>query len=596
MKKEIKIIIGVLILASLMSCSKQLLDKTPLDIITSDIVWKDQNLIDADLSGAYSDMYVFEHDNDHHITSSGSHFSVFAINCVSDEAKSNHTWAFNANAYKTGGLKINGGLLEWWEGSYKVIRVLNEFIENVPSAPVDSAFKHERIAEARFLRAYAYFAMVERYGGVPLITSVENIDAPKDSLYPKRATEQAVYDFVISECNAIVNDLPETQPSTDYGRPSKYAALALECRAALYAASIAQFGTIQLNGLIGIDASKATAYYQQSYNIAEQIINSGKFSLYDKYPNDKVKNFRQLFLDKMPQNPEVIFAKPHDNISPDQSGNGWTYDFFESPTPNAWAQGNQDGPYLETAEAFQHIDGSSAELDNTVIQQGLWTTDSLWANKDPRFYASIYTMNTEWQGKNLDCHNGIQLPDGSITNQSYNGILGKGPSTMNTGFGVLKYLDESFNSLGNFTTSSQDYIVFRYGEVLLDFAEAAFNLGKTNEALDAVNKIRTRAGIALLASIDRDDIRHERQVELMFEGQRYWDLRRWRIATQVLPVNRSGLQYIYDFNTGKFKLKVIQKIDGTVNVPQFYTQNYYLPITLKRTGINNNLLENPGYQ
>lgn len=595
MKKEITIFLGVLILASTMSCRKQLLDKTPLDIITSDVVWKDQNLIDATLTGAYSDMYVFEHDNDHHITSSGPHFSVFAINCVSDEAKSNHTWSFNANSYKTGGLKINGGLLEWWEKAYQVIRVLNEFIEKVPSAPVDAAFKRGRVAEARFLRAYAYFAMVERYGGVPLITTAQSIDAPKDSLYPKRATEQAIYDFVISECNAIVNDLPTTQPSTDYGRPSKYAALALECRAELYAASIAQFGTVKLDGVLGIDPSKATGYYQKSYDAAEQIINSGQFSLYDKYPSNKVKNFRQLFLDKMPQNPEVIFARPHDNISPDQSGNGWTWDFFDSPTPNAWAQGNQDGPYLETAKAFEHVDGSSGELDNAAIQQGVWTTESLWANKDPRFYASIYTMNTVWQGRNLDCHNGILLPDGTITNQSYNGILGKGPSTMNTGFGVLKYLDESFNSLGNFTTSSQDYIVFRYGEILLDFAEASFNLAKTTESLDAVNQIRARAGIALLTSIDRDKIRHERQVELMFEGQRYWDLRRWRVADQVLSVNRSGLRYIYDSNTGKFKLSVIQKIDGTGSVPQFYTQNYYLPITLKRTAIDNNLVENPGY-
>lgn len=596
MKKIIKIFIAVLIVASVASCSKQLLDKTPLDIITSDIVWKDQALIDADLTGAYSDMYVFEHDNDHHISSTGPHFSVFAVNEVSDESRSNHTWSFNGNAFKNGGLKIGGGLLEWWDDAYQVIRVLNEFIESVPSAPVDSAFKKERVAEARFLRAYAYFAMVERYGGVPLITTAQSIDASADSLYPKRSSEQAIYDFVIAECKAIVNDLPAVQSSTDYGRPSKYAALALECRASLYAASIAHFGSVQLDGLVGIDAAKANDYYQLSYDAAEQIIHSMQFSLYEKYPSDKVENFRQLFLDKMPQNPEVIFARPHDGISPDQGGNGWTYDFFQAPTPNAWAQGNQDGPYLETAEAFEHVDGSSGELDTVAIQKGLWTTDQLWANKDPRFYASIYTMNTQWQGSGLDCHNGILLPDGSVTNQSYNGILGKGPSTMNSGFGILKYLDESFNNLGDFTTSSQDNIIFRYGEILLNVAEAAYNLGKTSEALEAVNEIRSRAGIALLTSISRDEIRHERQVELMFEGHRYWDLRRWRIATQVLSVNRSGLRYIYDANSGKFKLSVIQDLDGTVSVPEFYTQNYYLPITLNRTGINHNLIENPGYQ
>ena len=598
MKKNFKIFISIIILTSFASCSKQLLEKTPLDIITSDVVWNDQALIDAYLTGAYSDMYVFELDNTHHITSSdgaGGHFTVFAINSISDEAWSTHTWSFNANAYKNGGLKINGGLLEWWDEGYKVIRVLNEFIENVSAAPVDPSFKTERVAEARFLRAYAYFALVERYGGVPLITKVQNIDAPKDSINRKRATEQAVYDFVISECKSIADVLPETQSATDYGRPSKYAALALECRAALYAGSIANFGMVQLDGVVGIDQSKKDSYYQLAYDAADQIIKGGLFELYDKYADDKVKNFRQLFIDEMPQNREVIFARPHDNISPDKNGNGWTYDFFQAPTPNAWGQGTQDGPYLETAEVFEHVDGSSGKLDFASIEQGLWTMEELWANKDPRFYASIFTMNTIWQGKKLDGHNGILKPDGTVTTQSFNGILGKGPSNLKTGFGVMKYLDESFDNMGDFTTSSQDYIIFRYGEILLNFAEAAFNLGKTNDALDAVNQIRERAGIALLTSVNEDKIRHERQVELMFEGHRYWDLRRWRIATEVLSVNRSGLRYIQDAGTGKFKLSVIHNMDGTVSTPQFYPQNYYLPVTLDRTSKNHNLVENPGY-
>ena len=599
MKKITKTFAAILMLTLMISCSKELLDKKPLDIITSDVVWKDQALIDADLTGAYSDMYVFEHDNSHHITSSdgaGGHFTLFATNCVSDEAWSTHTWSFNANAYKNGGLRINGGLLEWWDAGYKVIRVLNEFIEKVSLAPVDPSFKTQRVAEARFLRAYAYFALVERYGGVPLIIQAQNIDAPIDSIYPKRATEQAVYDFVISECKDIANVLPENQSGTDYGRPSKYAASALECRAALYAGSIAKFGTVQLDGVVGIDQSKANSYYQLAYDAANQIIKSGHFQLYDKYTGDKVKNFRQLFLDKMPQNPEVIFARPHGSTSPDKNGNGWTWDFFQAPTPNAWGQGTQDGPYLETAETFEHADGSSGTLDFAAIEQGLWTTDELWANKDPRFYASIYTMNTVWQGNKLDGHNGILKSDGTVTTQSFNGILGKGPSILKTGFGVMKYLDENFDNMGDFTTSSQDYIVFRYGEILLDFAEAAFNLGNGNEALDAVNQIRKRAGVVLLtAAINRDEIRHERQVELMFEGHRYWDLRRWRIAIQVLSVNRSGLRYIQDASSGKFKLSVIHNMDGTVSTPQFYSQNYYLPVTLSRTSKNHNLVENPDY-
>ena len=129
----------------------------------------------------------------------------------------------------------------------------------------------------------------------------------------------------------------------------------------------------------------------------------------------------------------------------------------------------------------------------------------------------------------------------------------------------------------------------------MNYAEAALNLEKPSEALDAVNQIRFRAGIASLSSIDVGKIRHERKVELAFEGHRYWDLRRWRIAESILSQNSSGLSFVLDYNTRKYKLIVVDNIDGTVTPPAFYPQNYYLPITIARTGNNPNLVENPGY-
>ena len=163
----------------------------------------------------------------------------------------------------------------------------------------------------------------------------------------------------------------------------------------------------------------------------------------------------------------------------------------------------------------------------------------------------------------------------------------------------MKYLDESKDN-GNSSSagifgSKQDYIVFRYGEILLNYAEAAFALGKTSEALDAINKIRKRAGIAELTTIDVDKIRHERRVELAFEGHRYWDLRRWRIAEDYLSRNMHGLRFILDYTTKKFRIQKIDKIDGATNTPLFRPENYYLPITHKRTNQNHNLVENPGY-
>jgi hypothetical protein len=89
-------------------------------------------------------------------------------------------------------------------------------------------------------------------------------------------------------------------------------------------------------------------------------------------------------------------------------------------------------------------------------------------------------------------------------------------------------------------------------------------------------------------------IRHERKVELFFENHRYWDVRRWRIAEDVLSKPSSGLQYRLDYDTGKYQLFVINNFDGN-NTPHFDERNYYFPVTLARTAQNPNLVENPGY-
>jgi hypothetical protein len=416
-------------------------------------------------------------------------------------------------------------------------------------------------------------------------------------LYPKRNSEQEIYDFVISEMDAIASDLSAT---ATYGRPCKWAALTLKSRAALYAGSIAQFGAIQLNGTLGIPQNLSTAYYQKAYDAAQAIISSGIYSLYNADAN-KVQNFRNIFLKK--KNSEVIFAKQHNFV--DALGGGgatWSYDFVQRPKPHAWNGGMGNEPYLEMAEEFEYVDGTPGQLDRTAIQQGLWSMNDLWGKKDPRFFATLYTMETPWRGGFVDFHKGLITPTGNILDSgqdAFQGVAAWGNQNMwgggdfGTGFGVMKLLDEVVDIGSTWSNSGTDYIVFRYGEVLLNFAEAANELGKSGDALSAVNQIRTRAGIASLASVNREKIRHERKVELAFEGHRYWDTRRWRTAKTSLTNTFSGIRYILDYTTRKYKLQVLNNIDG--NPALFNDQNYYFPITLKRTGVNKNLVENPGY-
>lgn len=593
MKKLQRIILFFIVIVAT-SCTKDVLDKKPLGLITDQTVWQDQVLIESFLSQIYFECQFMENDqNQMNGDVLNDWFGRLMINEVSDECYTQ--WVPIWSSFKWGNLTISGGLLEWWEQSYRINRKINEFLVRVPGAPVDDNFKKQRVAEARFLRAFTYFTLVKRYGGVPLITQLQNIDDPQQDLAPARNKEAEIYDFIISEMEEIKDILPNQQSADEIGRPSKYAALSLQSRAALFAGSIAKFGTVKLNGIVGIDAAKSDAYYQKAYDAAKAIKESNKFSLYDRFA-DKTENFRNLFLDEA-ANPEAIFTIIHNSTPREAGGRGTVYDYFEAPAPNFWGLGNQDMPYLEMAEEFEHIDGSSGKLDRAQVQQGLWTMADLWKNKDPRFFASIYTHETQWKGGLLDYHKGLLLPDNSIQlDGSYQGQLARGNQFLDgSSFGVLKYLDESNSLLLTSGNSKTDYLVFRYAETLLNLAEAAFELGKPDEALVAVNMVRNRAGIAPLLSIDRTKIRHERKVELFAEGHRYWDVRRWRTATVDLSINQSGIQYIKDVTTGKYKLVIKPNIDPSTTPPKFTDKNYYFPITPGRTGQNPNLVENPDY-
>jgi len=263
---------------------------------------------------------------------------------------------------------------------------------------------------------------------------------------------------------------------------------------------------------------------------------------------------------------------------------------------------------LEMAESFDYLDGSSGIIDRTKIASGYkWTVDELFGNKDPRFNASIYAQGTPWADTGgLDYHRGIITPSGWITAGAYKGVLAVSTgASAPTPFGMLKYLDEAErSSVMERNHSDTDYIVFRLGEVLLNYAEAAIELGKDGDALWAINELRTRAGMPTYPAVGRDIVRKERKVELAFEGNRYWDLRRWRTAATVLSQAYSGLQFVldgdsytegaYDVNTAKYQLIVVPNIEGTPS-PYFDEKHYYLPIGIGRIGANPNLVPNPGY-
>lgn len=620
-----KIMIAAMAAMTLTSCY-DVLDQEPTDRYSDAVVWNDPYLLDAHLAELYACTPVMIQDavcimpNDggspmNRDNTDWGYLMGFSAQIegsvrpleIADEAKYNFGGQGHLLGMKDNGIQANGSELQWWGNAYYTIRNLNNFIERAGESTLTDV--DERIAEARFLRAFCYFAMAKRYGGVPLITKVQSMEDDYEVLYPKRNTEKEVYDFILKETDEISKILPL---SNETGRADRWAALALRSRVALFAGSIAQFGTQQLDGLLGFPGGESSQYYQICYDACNEIMTQGPFSLYNE-DADKIQNFKNIFLKK--GNSEAIMVKQHTGKSYSDGGdNRWSWDMVECPRPNVWGVGNYHGPYLDMAEEFERIDGSSGVIDRAEAKNRLWTMEELWGDRDPRFFASIWTNGTSWQGavggplgeNTIDMHNGIMSKEGELIDgryDSYEGVAAVGDqlvrfkegNTPNTGFGVMKYLDPEANNMNWFCESTTDYQIFRYAEILLNYAEAAFELGKAGDALNAVNQIRDRAGIAQLGSVDREKIRHERKVELVFENHRYWDLRRWRTAVTALTRTYTGLRYIYDAESGKFRLDFIDDIDGRPSKPTFPEKNYYFPIGQGRIAANPNLVENPGY-
>jgi len=556
------------------------LNKEPLDIISGSAVFKDKLLADANLAQIY-------HSTQFLIRNLDSPANEMMDEGMGAVARGFAYW--QAPAWVP--LEVideNGvpGVIDYWD--YQNIRNANEYIIGMQGSEFEAEYVEVRVAEARFLRAFMYFEMVKRYGGVPIITEPQSVEAPPEELNVERDSEKAVYDFIASEIDAITAVLPE---ETEPGRVNKYAALALKSRAMLYAGSIAQFGTQQLDGLLGFPASDAQGYYQKSYDASMAIVNSEKFALFNDIPDDPAENFQQLFTVEG-GNPERIFVEVYDP----SLGKGHSYNLGSVPFEFRDTWGSNHCPFLNVIEEFEYIDGTPGNIDRDLIEgDHLFSKDEIFTNRDPRFIATIFYPEAEWQGGVVRFHRRTVINGETIDN----GTVGDGwPAAaprrnyVNTGFLVRKLMDEG--EVGPLRATGQtDWMIFRYGEILLNVAEAAIHLNKPDEATSYVNMIRERAGMPAHASVTEDDIRHERFVELVFENHRYWDLRRWRIAKDVLDGLRvKGLEYTYYYDEDKYDLHLK---NGDRSERVFQDRHYYFPLGVSRITDNPNLVENPGY-
>jgi hypothetical protein len=617
MRTLLKYGIGCLIIICFFSCKKDWLDRQSQTILSNEQVMNDPNLIVGLLANLYD-----------RLPSDASLTNRWQQHTAYDDA----VWSGGGNAGDVERLNIvTYATNRWTLWDYGFIRDINLSLENMERTgeKLTDAQKKQFNAEFRFLRAYDYFEMVKRMGGVPIITTQLIVADKNDvaTLRKPRNKESEVYDFIASECDAIKDFIGNGTSTT---RANKYAVLALKCRAMLYAGSLAKYNNLLTpsitlpGGEVGIPANRANEYYQKALDAAKEII-AGPYSLYKGNPNPG-ENFYEVFVKKQ-GNPEVILAQ--DFLQSKGRNHTFSYDNIARGIREDNLGSSATAPALNLVESFDYLDGSPGALKTRLPDNSDYIyydkPQDIFANKDGRLYGTVIYPGTSFKGLAVDLQAGVKLWDAATSSyKNVEGDLGSlytdgklltgssGPQrsaqdVSNTGFNLRKYIDPAPGSSNRGRQSDVWWVRFRLGEVYLNAAEAAFELGKMTEALTYVNALRERAGFPpnSLASLTIDKLINERRAELAYEDDRLWDLIRTRKAMGVWNGDRnSSTAMLYAL----YMYRVVRPGDAARNnkyvfdrlvsprflAPRnFQIQNYYSAIPQNVLDANPLIIRNP---
>jgi len=433
-----------------------------------------------------------------------------------------------------------------WGNAYERIRKCNIFIAKVTeSQALSEEYKTRRVAEARFVRALSYHWLWMSYGGVPLLTDALNNQDAGLTLEHPRATAEETFHFIQRELSAIAAVLPETVSGNDYGRATKGAALTLKGWCELFHASILR------------NPSNDIERWKEAAKTNKEVIEMGVYDL--------AANFHELFM--VNNNIESIFARQY---GPDKGSKkeGRLGPVRLGSTPAGW--GNFQ-PTQQLVDDFSMVNGLAIHEPGSG-----YDPQKPYEGREKRFYETIVYDNSMWGEYLITTRVGGNNPIDLEYASDYT----------HTGYYAHKRLNtEKEPSLFHDGKSYENYMFFRFGEVLLNFAEAENEVnGPTASVLAAVDKVRTRSGNlpsiqesygAVTKDKMREIIRRERRVELCFEDKRWWDVLRWKIAEKlsdgspgVLNRPQQGM-YITEHEDGTLTYEVVE-VRSRLFLPKMY--------------------------
>ncbi|WP_341834128.1 RagB/SusD family nutrient uptake outer membrane protein [Chitinophaga pollutisoli] len=570
------------------ACNKDILNKKPLNDYRDEDVWKDPALVVAYVNNLY--------------LQKRHGFTEVMLSSVSDESRFIHNYGTQTavtEALSADDLGAFNDRYGEWQKYYRAIRNCNIFFEMVGQAPfTDEALRQRLIGEVHYLRAYFYHTLVRFWGGVPVVKKPFSLENRDEMMIPRGSFEECV-NFIVEDCDKAAGILPPKHEQP--GRATKYAAMALKSRMLLFAASplFSQQNITAAEAYRGYvnssDAQKAERY-QKAYDAAKAIIDEHVFSLY-KPTSNATDNYTRVFLDK--DNSEIIFARYFN-----RQFQGTSHDLYNGP--NGYHNWGGNVPLENFVSGYQMADGTPFSWANATHAA------NPYANRDPRFYATILYNGAKWKKRPSDA---IALdPVGEIQTARFEKKNAQGAITVQagldtrssaienwngtyTGYYIRKFMDITLDA--QFFRGDQAWPWYRYSEILLNAAEALIELNRHDEARVYINEIRTRGGMPAFANTVagdalREGLRYERRYELAFEDHRYYDARRWMIAETVFsgPANAIDIfGKLNPDNTYTWTYKVVNSGQDRV----FSNKHYLLPIMAAEIRRNDLIKQNPGY-
>ena len=451
-----------------------------------------------------------------------------------------------------------------WSGSYTAIRQCNLVLEKTKEIEMGDEARKKIEGQAYFFRAYLYFDLIRSYGDVPYIDRPLNLSDVEDIT---RTSRDEVYSKVMADFDKAIEYLPVEWDAANTPRVTKGAALAMKARAALY------YGNWQT----AADASKA-------------VIDLGEYELYDAENTGK---YQELFWEKTDGCAENILYVQFDYPDKTHYLIGW-----ECFPTKGWGGMN---PTQSLVDAFEDKDGAP------ISKSAIYDEKDPFKNRDPRLEVNVLHDGEEMYG--------VTIKVKPLKSSGNTGIEQHGDATA-TGYYGQKWLDPSIDPQSTGWNMGKDWVIIRYAEVLLTYAEAMNELHPLSaDAFDAVNQIRRRVGMPGLQNSDatkptycatqdelRKRIQNEWRVEFAMEGgKRMWDIRRWGIAKEVLnapflglkmkpvkEVNEDGKEVIVDYIL--YEGENVQ-LSGS----HYEDHNYLLPVPQTEIDLNAKLTQNPGY-